>query len=192
MTDESYKDAEVLERLYHEEGLSTRDIGERFGVSGKTIQRWMERHEIERRNCGGVLIEQPSEEELNRLYHEERMTLSEIGDEFGVTKRAVGRWMEKHGIVRRSYGIDATRTPPSYCVNMQGYEISKSCYDCEIQQVRLHRLVAVAEYGFDAVSGNDVHHVNQIPWDNRPDNLEVMSRSEHMSLHRSRQLEQRA
>lgn len=50
-------------------------------------------------------------------------------------------------------------------------------------EVRLHRLVAVAEYGFEAVAGQQVHHANRIPWDNRPENLLVLSPSEHSRLH---------
>jgi len=47
----------------------------------------------------------------------------------------------------------------------------------------IHRLVAVAEYGFDAVVENHVHHKNHIPWDNRPSNLELMSQEEHYRYH---------
>lgn len=43
----------------------------------------------------------------------------------------------------------------------------------------IHRLVAVAEYGFDEVDGNHVHHKNGVRFDNRPSNLEVLSNSEH-------------
>lgn len=49
--------------------------------------------------------------------------------------------------------------------------------------VRLHRLLAVAEWGFEAVQGRQVHHVNRIPWDNRPENLALLTPSEHSRLH---------
>jgi len=29
----------------------------------------------------------------------------------------------------------------------------------------------VAEYGTEAVAGRDVHHINGIGWDNRPENI---------------------
>ena len=47
----------------------------------------------------------------------------------------------------------------------------------------VHRLVAVAEWGVDAIRGRDVHHKNGIPWDNRPENLEVLTRKEHREVH---------
>lgn len=39
--------------------------------------------------------------------------------------------------------------------------------------VPVHKLVAVAEYGIDAVKENDVHHLNTISWDNRPENISL-------------------
>lgn len=42
-----YQDKEVLERLYNEEGLNQREIGEKFGVDRVTILRWMDRLDIE-------------------------------------------------------------------------------------------------------------------------------------------------
>ncbi len=38
----------------------------------------------------------------------------------------------------------------------------------------IHRLVAVAEYGIEAVEENDVYHLNTVAWDNRPSNLELV------------------
>jgi len=46
----------------------------------------------------------------------------------------------------------------------------------------IHRLVAVAEYGVEAVAGNVVHHKNGVRFDNRPDNLEVLSNADHSRI----------
>lgn len=46
-----------------------------------------------------------------------------------------------------------------------------------------HRLQMVAEHGFEELIGKVVHHKNEIPWDNRPDNLELLSPSEHAMVH---------
>lgn len=61
-----------------------------------------------------------------------------------------------------------------------GYE---SIATHEANPVCLHRLVAVAEYGFDAVDGMHVHHKNRIPWDNRGRNIELKSPSDHAHHH---------
>jgi hypothetical protein len=47
----------------------------------------------------------------------------------------------------------------------------------------VHRLLAIAEHGTDAVAGQHVHHKNGIPFDNRPENLELLSPSEHSKRH---------
>ena len=126
-----YKDPDVLERLYYDEGLSTREIGEKAGVTHSTVQ-----------------------------YH-----------------------MEKHGVDRKDR-IEATRekrlvdTAAFYTDTSGGYE--KWVGD---KSVRVHRLLAVAKYGFDAVCGSDVHHINGVPWDNRPENLSLMGHGEHTTHH---------
>jgi hypothetical protein len=51
-------------------------------------------------------------------------------------------------------------------------------------RVRIHRLLAVAKFGFDSIKGKIVHHKSHIPWDNRPKNIELMTKSEHQSYHR--------
>ena len=48
----------------------------------------------------------------------------------------------------------------------------------------VHRLLAVSEWGLDAIRGREVHHKNEIPWDNRPENLELVTREEHGEKHR--------
>lgn len=45
-----YKDREVLNRLYWDEGLSIREIGGEFDVSGSTIRYWMDKIGIDRRD----------------------------------------------------------------------------------------------------------------------------------------------
>ncbi|MBK8246404.1 MAG: HNH endonuclease [Gemmatimonadetes bacterium] len=46
-----------------------------------------------------------------------------------------------------------------------------------------HRLVAECSLGRLLLPGEQVHHRNEIPWDNRPENLEVLSTSEHCRRH---------
>lgn len=45
-----YRNPSVLRSLYWGEQMSTSEIADRFGVTGSTIRKWMERHGIERRS----------------------------------------------------------------------------------------------------------------------------------------------
>jgi hypothetical protein len=65
----------------------------------------------------------------------------------------------------------------------QGYERLRVCEYGERHEVYVHRLLAVSEYGLDAVTDSEVHHSNQIPWDNRPSNIEVKTPADHAQEH---------
>jgi hypothetical protein len=64
-----------------------------------------------------------------------------------------------------------------------GYRFWSHRHLGEKYHVPVHRLMAVAKWGFDVVKGNIVHHKNGVEWDNRPENLEVKSQSEHIREH---------
>lgn len=49
-----------------------------------------------------------------------------------------------------------------------------------------HRLVMEQIIGRYLEPGEDVHHINEIKTDNRPENLELMTHSAHMSYHRTK------
>lgn len=49
-----------------------------------------------------------------------------------------------------------------------------------------HRLVIAAAYGIDAIRGNIVHHKNDNKTDNRIENLEIIKREKHNSIHNLR------
>lgn len=135
-------------------------------------------------------------DKLRELYHGQELTTREIADELGCTNGTVSRWMDKHDIDTRENwkaGVDAAKEANrvervKMRTHERGYEywghtewedderVSKIVY--------VHRLLAVAEHGFDAVAGQSVHHENGVPWDNRPENLELMTRSQHQNEHR--------
>ena len=63
-----------------------------------------------------------------------------------------------------------------------GYERAVSTKN---ESIKIHRLASVAWFGFDNTVNKHIHHKNNIPWDNREENLIPMKPSEHISLHRS-------
>lgn len=121
-------------------------------------------------------------ETLQRLHHEERLTQEEIGDRLGCTRRTVSEWFSRHG-------IEARMGPPRiervhYSTRVEGYEIwQDKCPPSRDDTCLVHRLAAVAWFGFDAIRDRHVHHKNGHRWDNRESNLELLTPSEHHKLH---------
>jgi hypothetical protein len=142
---------------------------------------------------------------LEQKYVDERMSTAEIGELCDCSKETIRRWLSSHGIETRTKSeaakIRAKKYPHTTNAGAKALSRNRSVHpnvfthkqngyervQCGVnkEQVSLHRLLAVAEYGFDAVTDKVVHHKSNIPWDNRPDNIELMDAGEHSSHHRS-------
>jgi len=120
------------------------------------------------------------EEKLRELYHGEGLSMREVAKELGTDHDRIAYWMGVHGIERRDVCMHQDHA--SYKTNY-GYPVWKVHVDGTHHRVPVHRLLAVSEYGTDAVAGNDVHHENGIRWDNRPDNIEPLDPAEHRRKH---------
>jgi predicted transcriptional regulator len=148
---------------------------------------------------GHALVALVGEDTLVELY--ENMAEYRVADELGVSRQAVKYALRHIGVERRDES-DANELRYENMTEDERKELVKSANRAAQKlprltltqggylQVRhigerfkLHRLVAVADYGFDAVADNHVHHKNNIPWDNRPSNLVVMGVEEHHRHH---------
>jgi transposase-like protein len=122
-------------------------------------------------------------EVLEQLYWDEGMSMDEIADRLGCNSGTVWYWMDKHDIKSRDRMEEANRT------RRKGDRLSTDGggYECwrygRGEAVRLHRLAAVAKFGFEAVANNHVHHKNRVPWDNRLSNLSLLEPSSHLRMH---------
>lgn len=125
---------------------------------------------------------------LKELYEEKRLSQPQIAEKLGCDTSTVSKWLKKNDIQTRSISegrkIRHRRTPANYRTNNKGYELVESIIGTKRRAVMVHRLIAVAEFGIEEVKGKDVHHKNNIPWDNRPENLKPMSPEKHASYHR--------
>jgi hypothetical protein len=117
---------------------------------------------------------------LRDLYHEQKMTMAEVGKELECSASTINRWLDKLDIESRGQYEEIRKRPACYYWK-NGYEVSSSGFDDN--DVYIHRLIAVAKYGVDEVKNMEVHHKNEIRWDNRPENLELMTPEEHMKHH---------
>lgn len=126
-------------------------------------------------------------ETIEYLYHKKRLSQQEVADKLGCSRATLQKWSKRYGIEFRSRSesqrIRNLKNPhvPVYIDN-EGYEVIKPMYDGKFDFCRVHRLIAVAEYGFEAVCDKEIHHKNNIPWDNRPDNIELVDETGHSLL----------
>lgn len=137
-------------------------------------------------------IDHTDPETLERLYWSEGKEIQEIADMSDVSYSTVHYHMDKHDIDRRSNAEIKRKERAGFRTGTHGYEQAICSWFEKQKALRIHRLVAVAEWGYERVADNQVHHINGIPWDNRPENLEVMSIEEHSSHHSTGESHNRA
>jgi hypothetical protein len=62
--EDAYKDPDVLRELYHDEKMTLEEVGDELGMAFTTIQKWMDIHDIPRREYGPL-------EQRFELYYDE-------------------------------------------------------------------------------------------------------------------------
>lgn len=190
-----WHDEETLRTEYIEKGKSRREIAEQWGCSADTIRYWKEKFGIESRDIGGVEKDSPwrDKETLEELYVEKGLSFNEVADELGCAAYTIQRWMDKNDIDSRQAPQDPTHPPyhgfkesPNGGIG-QVYEVVSTDIAGEKHSAFVHRLIAVA-HGIlepeDFASENiHIHHKSGHGLDNRPENLERLTESEHASEH---------
>ena len=190
MGSKKHHDESWLREKYHGEELTLREIGDLCGVTGTTISDWMDRHGIERRDrrqaqrANGRHTER---EWLAEQYHGKGRSLKDIANECDVNPVTIMNWMERHDIPRRTATQHKRNEPANHTFMPTGYERVASKHKGEFKQAKVHQLVAIAN-GADphkVFSGGkyECHHKNRIPWDNRPENVELLDGIEHDEIH---------
>lgn len=181
--DNKYKDEDWLREKYNEEHWTMKNIADCCGISMGTVQYWMNKYNIERRDKWAHL------READRKYKNKKWMLEKYVDGgCSATEMAkladcdvmtILTWLDKHGIDRRSHEESASSNTPHFYTSERGYEIIGDTKN----QISVHRLVSISHFGTNSVKNKVVHHKNGIPWDNRPENLEIMTNKEHGKLH---------
>jgi len=180
-----YDDPEKIRELYHGRGMSQTEVADELGCSKPTIRKRMKKFGIEIRDVGGSdpNADHRDSEILQELYVEKGMTTYEVADELDTGESTIRYWMDKYGFDRRTKWKHTRSGPAYYHTDNSGYEEwqVKACGDRH--SFRVHRLAAIAWYGFDAVSDMQVHHQNGIKWDTREENVTLMSLKDHARHH---------
>lgn len=125
---------------------------------------------------------------LKELYRTQQMTAKEVGEELGCSRTTICRKLRKYDIeIRGGPGFYRGYQYVPLGYKGGGYPAWRHSYDGELRSVPVHQLLAIAEGANPHELFGDrelvVHHRNGVKWDNRPDNLEVFSASEHGNVH---------
>ncbi|MDL5361311.1 hypothetical protein [Halalkalicoccus sp. NIPERK01] len=130
---------------------------------------------------------------LNHLYNCEGHSLESVGDIVGCGETCVLKWMDRNGIARRDMSeaakIRFSDEPVPFRIHDKGYEVWDEGYDGNSPTIYVHRLAAVAWYGFEEVCSSQIHHQSEVPWLNIDGNdwselgIVPLSRAEHKKEH---------
>lgn len=142
---------------------------------------------------------------LHALYVECEWSSVKIGEAFDVSPATICRWLERNGIERRGNARGQKSLSHATYLWRKGsnthgdIEVWRDQTGYEMQEVKVHRLLAVAKYGFDAVTRDmAVHHGaddrypthpetgiggTEVPWLNYLENIELQTKAEHAKTH---------
>lgn len=155
VTDEMVED---MRKLYFDDGLTLAEVSKRIGVSDKTVERHLKKKFKKIRSRSESLKGRPVTDKMREVAR--KLGKSQVGPKNPVWK----------GRVERSSGYVGVRKPDHPYASKDGY-------------VMEHRLVMEEQLGRYLKPDEDVHHINHNKKDNRPENLMVISKSEHSKFH---------
>jgi predicted transcriptional regulator len=168
--------------MYWDQEMSQQEIADELDCSLSAVSLWMRDYGIERRSYSEAHSDKYADapwrdkERLRVMYSEKKMSQTEIAEELDCTRTTIGNWLDEFGIEIRKQGRQGVNFRTYLQTGKERWEESKHGV------VLVHRLLAVAEFGFESVKDMDVHHLNTIPWDNRPENLELLTQKEHGTI----------
>lgn len=182
--DTPWRDKETFRRLWFNDQLTIDEIADEFGCSTWTINTWRKEHGLEgRREKFGKWKDK---ERLEKLYWGERLSTNEIAERVGCTQPTVSRWLREFDIPRRN----VEQKHGSLTTTKDGYVYYNGASDI----VWMHQLLAIAKgnNASDVFSKEyNTHHKNEIPYDNRAENVESIPVAEHTERHREQLIEAR-
>lgn len=162
-------DTEELKYMYDILLLSIPDISKKTGISLSTVRNRLLKHGVKLR----------SRTEGIRL-NPEKLGHPGIKREFSID------WKNNMSTSKSAYWNGKSK---GFSLKPSGYyEITQGC-----QKGRLvHDVIAEEKIGRKLLPTEVAHHINEVKTDNRPENIQVMTRSEHSKHHACSRIHKRS
>lgn len=193
----------TIEKLYNDQKLTLEECCQILGIKSPiTLRKWMRELRIETRDVNRLnslehrlgLTEDELKIKLEHMYFQENKGLNRIAKELGVTRTVISRRFEKFGIKK----LDPVSAKTVFgsaenSGNWKGGRIVQNGYymvrcpnhpKAMLGYVYEHRLVMEQHIGHYLEKDEIVHHKNRDKQDNRLENLEILTPSEHNKVHR--------
>jgi len=201
-------DKDELQRLYDEAGTLS-NLAERLGVAQQTAKARLIRWDIPIRDMRGAAntrraavapgVTPEACADWQRQY-DDAGSVRELARRIGKSPEMAGYYLKKHGVKVNRAGFKSPRTvviakgaahhnwKGGTMMHGDGYVMeyapSHPAAEGNKGYVMQHRLVMERVLGRRLAPEELVHHINENKADNRPENLELMSRSDHISHHK--------
>jgi transposase len=181
-----WRSKDWLHDQYIVQGKGMSQIAKQEDTSPATIHDWIGRHGIEARRK--ELPENHAinmESKLRELHHDKEWNVNQIAKEFDVSRDAVKNRLNRFDIERQHYAAERCGHGAFFYTTKKGYEKCGASNSLESTTVRFHKLHACLNHHPHKVFQPDasIHHKNRVPWDNRIENLELLTNQEHSILH---------
>lgn len=192
-----WSDDEIEFVREHHGHMSLKDMGERLGREPKYVGQFARLRLGLKTRRSPKRAARMDREMIVRMYRDREMSTPEIARTLGVTHAFIGKVVRESGatrspseqreiIVRHRRGAGIERRP----IIHRGYRFIHMPEHPDSQKatgyIAEHRVVMERKIGRQLTQREFVHHKNGNKVDNRPDNLMLVTGSEHRRIHNRR------